>query len=112
MRSTAHAFKDNIGAALRDANLQQSLSIMKVGFVERRRGAVERMPEFEALRDRARDIKNHALAHLDFYLERFERKVLALGGHVHWAPTAEDARRIVLDLCRQANARTVAKSNR
>ncbi|MBX3499702.1 MAG: iron-sulfur cluster-binding protein [Alphaproteobacteria bacterium] len=110
MKSTAHAFKDNIGEALRDANLQQSLSIMKVGFVERRRGAVDRMPEFEALRDRARDIKNHALANLDFYLERFERKVLALGGHVHWAPTAEDARRIVLDLCRQANARTVAKS--
>lgn len=110
MRSTAHAFKGNVGEALQNANLQQSLSIMKVGFVERRRGAVERMPEFEALRDRARDIKNHALAHLDFYLERFERKVLALGGHVHWAPTAEDARRIVLDLCRQANARTVAKS--
>ncbi|MBV9834879.1 MAG: iron-sulfur cluster-binding protein [Alphaproteobacteria bacterium] len=110
MKSTAHAFKDNVGEALRDTNLQQSLSIMKVGFVERRRGAVERMPEFEALRDRARDIKNHALAHLDFYLERFEQKVLALGGHVHWAPTAEDARRIVLDLCQQANARTVAKS--
>jgi len=110
MKSTAHAFKDNVGEALANANLQQSLSIMKVGFVERRRGAVERMPEFEALRDRARDIKNHALAHLDFYLERFEQKVLALGGHVHWAPTAEDARRIVLDLCKQANARTVAKS--
>ncbi|MBM3621947.1 MAG: iron-sulfur cluster-binding protein [Alphaproteobacteria bacterium] len=110
MRSTAHAFKDNVGEALRNANLQRSLSTMKVGFVERRQGAVERMPEFEALRDRARDIKNHALAHLDFYLERFEKKVLALGGHVHWAPTAEDARRIVLDLCRQANARTVAKA--
>jgi L-lactate dehydrogenase complex protein LldF len=110
VRSTAHAFKDNVGVALGDANLQQSLSIMKVGFVERRRGAVERMPEFEALRDRARDIKNHTLDHLDFYLERFEQKVLALGGHVHWAPTAEDARRIVLELCQQANARTVAKS--
>jgi L-lactate dehydrogenase complex protein LldF len=110
VRSTAHAFKVNVGEALRNANLQQSLSTMKVGFVERRRGAVERMPEFETLRDRARDIKNHALAHLDFYLERFERKVLALGGHVHWAPTAGDARRIVLELCRRANARTVAKS--
>ena len=62
------------------------------------------------MRDAARDIKNHALANLDFYLEEFERKVVALGGHVHWAPTAADARRIIADLCRSVGARTVAKS--
>ena len=77
---------------------------LKVGFSERRRQAVERLPEFEALRDGARDIKNHTLANLDFYLEEFERKVTALGGHVHWAPTAEDARRIITELCRSVGA--------
>ena len=95
---------------LRDANLQDSLSKLKVGFSERRRQAAERLPEFEALRDRARDIKNHTLANLDFYLEEFERKVIGLGGHVHWAPTAEDARRIIADLCKSVSARTIAKS--
>ncbi|TXL76024.1 iron-sulfur cluster-binding protein [Vineibacter terrae] len=110
MQSTAHAFKANVGHALVDDNLQQSLAILKVGFSERRRQAAERLPEFEALRDRARDIKNHALAHLDFYLEAFEAKVTALGGHVHWAPTAADARAAVLDICRRAGARTVTKS--
>ncbi len=110
MQSTAHAFKANVGHALVDDNLQQSLAILKVGFSERRRQAAERLPEFEALRDRARDIKNHALAHLDFYLEAFEAKVTALGGHVHWAPTAADARATVLDICRRAGARTVTKS--
>ena len=97
MQSTAHDFKDNVGTALADPNLQDSLAKLKVGFSERRRQAAERLPEFEALRDRARDIKNHALAHLDFYLEEFERKVIALGGHVHWAPTADDARRIAFN---------------
>ena len=42
--------------------------------------AAARLPEFEALRDSARDIKNHALAHLDLYLERYERKVTEAGG--------------------------------
>ena len=28
----------------------------------------------------------------------------ALGGHVHWAPTAEDARRIIGELCRSVGA--------
>ena len=110
MESTAHDFKDNAGAALADPNLQDSLAKLKVGFSERRRQAAERLPEFEALRDRARDIKNHTLANLDFYLEEFERKVSALGGHVHWAPTAADARQIIADLCRSMGARTVAKS--
>ncbi|HEY2875373.1 MAG TPA: LutB/LldF family L-lactate oxidation iron-sulfur protein [Reyranella sp.] len=110
MQSTARDFKHNAHDALRDANLQDSLSKLKVGFSERRRQAVERLPEFETLRDRARDIKNHTLANLDFYLEEFERKVIGLGGHVHWAPTAEDARRIIADLCKSVSARTIAKS--
>ena len=110
MESTAHDFNDNVDTALADPNLQDSLAKLKVGFSERRRQAAERLPEFEALRDRARDIKNHALANLDFYLEEFERKVTALGGHVHWAPTAEDARRIIGELCQSMGARTVAKS--
>ena len=110
MQSTAHAFKDNVDRALADGDLQQSLAILKVGFAERRRQAVERLPEFDALRDRARDIKDHALANLDIYLEAFEARVTDLGGHVHWAPTAEDARGIILDICRQAGARTVTKS--
>jgi L-lactate dehydrogenase complex protein LldF len=110
MQSTAHDFKHNVDEALANPNLQDSLAMLKVGFAERRRLAAERLPEFELLRDRARDIKNHALANLDFYLEEFERKVTALGGHVHWAPTAADARRIIGDLCKSVGARTVAKS--
>ena len=39
---------------------------LKVGFSERRRQAAERLPEFEALRDSARDIKNHTLGQSRF----------------------------------------------
>ncbi|MEO1001364.1 MAG: lactate utilization protein B, partial [Pseudomonadota bacterium] len=60
-------------------------------------------------RDAGRDMKNHVLAHLDLYLEAYEARVTAAGGHVHWAETAEDARAIVLDICRKAGAKTVNK---
>ena len=66
MTLTSPAFKDNARAALADAQLQRALS-KGLGFVERRRLAAERLPEFDALRDAARDIKNHTLAHLDLY---------------------------------------------
>ncbi|WP_315980553.1 LUD domain-containing protein [Aliamphritea spongicola] len=67
------------------------------------------MPEFEALRDQGRDLKNHILEHLDLYLEQFESKVTENGGHVHWARTGEDANQIILDICKQVNAKTVTK---
>ena len=71
--------------------------------------AVAALPEFERLRDIARDIKNHTLANLDFYLEEWESKVIAAGGHVHWCSTADEARAAVLDICQAAGARTVTK---
>ncbi len=110
MQSTAHDFKANVGKALHDANLQESLVRLKSGFKDRRLAAVQLMPEFEALRDQARDIKNHVLENLDFYLEAYEKKVIATGGQVHWAPDARAARDIVLAICRKAAARTVTKS--
>ncbi len=73
----------------------------------RRRRA--KLPEFDALREEARAIKDHTLAHLDLYLEAYERKVTESGGHVHYAPTAADARDIVLELCQEAGAKLVTK---
>ena len=61
MQSTARDFNHNVGAALANPNLQDSLAKLKVGFSERRRQAVERLPEFEApARRRARHQEPHA----------------------------------------------------
>jgi len=106
---TSPRFKRNAAEALADAQLQQALKFVEVNFAARRREVAERLPEFDALRDSARDIKDHTLRHLDLYLDAFQQRVEAAGGHVHFAVTAEDARRIVLDICRAAGARTVTK---
>lgn len=106
---TSPQFKDNARKALGDAQLQRALGNVKKGFIEKRAAAAEALPEFEALRDSARDIKNHALEHLDLYLERYEEKVKASGGHVHFARDADEARRIILDICKAQGAKTIAK---
>ena len=109
MQSTARSFKKNATAALGDAQLQRALAKVPVGFVRNRAEARAKLPEFDDLRDAARDIKNHTLAHLDLYLEAYERKTTQAGGHVHWAATAEDACEIISSICREADARTVTK---
>src|SRR5256714_181376 len=106
---TSPAFKENAREAQADPQLQSALHGIETGIIDRRRMVVAKLPEFEALRDSARDIKNHTLAHLDLYLERFEQRCTAAGGHVHHAVTAEEARAIVLDICRKANAKLVTK---
>jgi L-lactate dehydrogenase complex protein LldF len=107
--NTSPRFKQNARAALGDALLQRALGNVRVNFVERRAAAAARMPEFEALRDSARDIKNHTLAHLDLYLEAYERKVTEAGGHVRFARDSAEACAAVVDICRSLGARVVAK---
>jgi L-lactate dehydrogenase complex protein LldF len=109
MQITSPEFKDNAAHALADTQLQKALGNVRAGFIDKRRKSVEALPEFEALRDSAKAIKDHALANLDLYLEAYEEKVVAAGGKVHWAETAADARGIILDICRMANARSVTK---
>ena len=110
MQSTSLAFKDHARAALADPTLQQALGLAKAGFQQKRAAAAGRLPEFEALRDQAKAIKDHTLDHLDLYLEEVERRVEEQGGKVHWARDAAEAREIVLRLCRAAGARVVTKS--
>ena len=106
---TSAAFKENAHGALANAGLQKALARSGPSFVARRTAAVEGLPEFETLRDTARDIKNHALANLDFYLEAYEAKVKEAGGTVHWCADADAARAAVLAICQKAGAKTVTK---
>src|SRR5438132_11773054 len=109
MLATSRNFGANARAGLANDYLQRALRLMRTGFPQRRRLAVERLPEFEALRDISKSIKDHTLQHLDFYLELYEANVLASGGRVHWARTPDEARAAVLEICRSVDAKIVTK---
>jgi L-lactate dehydrogenase complex protein LldF len=79
-------------------------------FRERRDAAAATVPEWEALRDLASAIKEHALSQLDVYLEQFESAALANGVHVHWARDAEEHNRIVHGILEERGARQLVKS--
>ena len=110
MRPAASPFAARSAAALAHARLQRALADVPGGFVAARARVKAALPEFDALRRAGRDIKDHALAHLDLYLEEFERNAIAAGSKVHWAATASDACDIVLGICRAAGARLMTKS--
>ena len=109
MEPMSHDFKARSGKALENPVLQSALKNLSQGFIESRRKCADALPEFEALRDLGKEICDHTLANLDFYLRSYEEKVIESGGHVHWARTPADACRIVTDICREAGARKVIR---
>ena len=56
---------------------------------------------WEALRQRARAIKEHAINHLDYYLEKFSANVERRGGNVYWANDASQASRYITQLAHE-----------
>ena len=109
MKSTAHDFPARARSALNNSELARAMLRARTGFIDRRLAAVEGLPEYESVRRTAREIKEHTLHHLDYYLERFEERVQEHGGHVHWASTPAEAQAIVIDICRAAGAKRVTK---
>ena len=109
MDESTATFPENVARALADGQLQHAMTETGPRFIQKRAKARDALPEFDALRDQARDIKDHVLEFLDVYLERYEAKVKLAGGNVHWAATAEEARSAILGICQRVKARTVTK---
>ncbi len=106
----AISFRQRAGGAMKDAFLQEALTIATTKFIDLRREAFADFPEGEALRDRARAIKEATLQRLDHYLEALIANIERLGGHVHYAKTSEEARTIIVDIARRTGARMAVKS--
>src|SRR3954469_25761658 len=90
-----------------DERLKRSINNAVLRQYTGRQLCLEELPDADKLRELAGDIKQHAIENLDFYLEQLVANVEKNGGKVHFAETADDARRIILDICRQTKASRV-----
>jgi L-lactate dehydrogenase complex protein LldF len=109
MRLNTETFVQNSEAATLNKGLQARLRVLN-NFTLTRDAAFAELSGGEALRDRARAIKQEAIANLDQYLIQLEESITRLGGKVHWARDAGEARAIILGLARANRVRRVVKS--
>ncbi len=96
--------------ALENEVLQGALKAATTTFIERRREAITSVSDWEALRQRARRVKEHTINNLDYYLEQLVEKVQARGGKVHWARTGDDVSQYIIELARARGVKSVVKS--
>jgi L-lactate dehydrogenase complex protein LldF len=66
--------------------------------------------DVEDVREKAKNIKWHAIENLDTQLVQFETNFTKRGGKVIWAETAKDAMDAVLDICHQKQCKLLVKS--
>jgi L-lactate dehydrogenase complex protein LldF len=109
MHTNSENFFEDSSVAVGNRALQSRLRVLN-GFVALRNAAFAGLCEGEALRDRARAIKEEAIGGLDRYLMQLEQSVERLGGHVHWALDGEQACSVILDLARRHDVASVVKS--
>ncbi|HEX4833577.1 MAG TPA: lactate utilization protein B [Trebonia sp.] len=103
------AFPAAARAAVADSQLRRNLTHATSAIRVKRARVVGELDDFAELRATAAAIKDHALANLGTYLQRFEENVTARGGHVHWARDAAEANAIVRNLVWQAGATRAVK---
>ena len=110
MPSAAVRFHRRIDDALADNRLRQALTLTTGRLAGGRASALASLADADELRDEARRIRAHTIAHLDRYLEQFVSNAEARGCRVHWAATAEEATRAVVQIARDERVTLAVKS--
>jgi iron-sulfur cluster protein len=101
--------------ALRDA-IRMTLDVQSAAvrrntqtFNRNRYTAIARIADYDAMKDRARQTKENAIANLPLLLSQLEASVRANGGHFFLAKTAADANRYIRDVLVQHEVKLVVK---
>ena len=107
--TTAPEFPLAARKMLGDAQLRKNVRHATEVIQAKRGRVVAEMPDWQDLREAGKQIRQHTMENLDFYLEEFERNCTRAGGVVHWARDAEEARQIIVGLVKASGSDEVIK---
>jgi L-lactate dehydrogenase complex protein LldF len=102
-------FSEAARLSLADTQLRRNMGKATQTIRGKRARVVDELPDWEALREAGRSIKERTLRHLDTYLLQLEETVTRAGGVVHWAGDAVEANRIVTGIVTSHGAKEVVK---
>ena len=101
-------FHPRARAAIHNPQIRQNFRKAMDGLMSKRTAAFEGW-DLETLRDLGSNIRKRALSNLPDLLEQLEKKLTENGIKVHWAVDADEACKIVRDICVARDAKSVIK---
>ncbi|GMA58123.1 iron-sulfur cluster-binding protein [Alicyclobacillus sacchari] len=111
--STPHSSSnvhDRAQQALADDFLRKAVHFTTDRLRNKKQAVTGEFGNWEAWRERGQQIRQHTIAHLDYYLDQFARHLEAHGAHVHFAATGEEASYIVREIAAAKSAKRAVKS--
>ncbi|MCM5704733.1 LutB/LldF family L-lactate oxidation iron-sulfur protein [Larsenimonas salina] len=105
---TPAAFHHQSAQALSNPQLRHNFRGAMDGLMAKRLGSFDSW-DIEALRDLGQGIRQKALRYLPDLLEQLEANCQRNGITVHWAESADDAGRVITELCKARGAQSVIK---
>ena len=110
MQTSSQPFPERVEQAQANPERMAAIRRAAVRFYDNRLNGLASLPDADATRDLARQIRAHTIAHLDQYLLQFEAAVQANGGQVHWATDAASAQATIRHIAAQNNVQLVVKA--
>ena len=104
------AFKERVVNGLENNFMRQAVSGAQERLQNRRLDAIEELGNWEEWRSHGEEIRQHVLQNLDFYLHQLSENVIAKGGHVFFAETAEEANEYIKNVVQKHDAKKIVKS--
>jgi len=106
---TAPVFPMAARTAMKDGQLRRNVRHATDVIQAKRARVVAEMPDWQELREAGKQIRQHTMENLDFYLEEFEANCTRAGGMVHWARDGAEARQIIVGLVKDSGSDEVIK---
>jgi L-lactate dehydrogenase complex protein LldF len=103
-------FREIARLKLADAHIEHAIDFSTERLYGHRLHAWGGVEDIEALRERGREVRARAVGDLERHLRDFAAAVERSGGRVHFARTAEEANRYIVEVCERVGAKLVAKS--
>jgi L-lactate dehydrogenase complex protein LldF len=105
-------FDRKIHETVSNPQLQLKIYTATGRLIEGRKSSIasDKLPEYQELRDHASAVKKHTIDNLDYYLEQFERNVVAHGGKVIYCKDGSEVADFVLGLAKEKDAHLIVKS--
>lgn len=103
-------FKKRAAAAASDPAIAERFSMPAKRHGATRKNRIDELGNFDELRRRINDVKDRVLRNHDRLIDELRRSVESLGGFVHFAIDANEARHIALGIAEKAGAGIVVKS--
>src|SRR5690625_3173694 len=104
IRIDDRSYEERVETSLKDEYMRQAVPAAQERLTAGKRRAEEELGNWEEWRDLAEKIRAHTIEHLDFYLEQLSDNIIARGGNVHFATTADDATTYIMEVVERATS--------